>query len=200
MYKKWHCRFTAILTEKFIHITKNTTKLFKSSIQLINALSYYMSKTILDRSKLLWKVKLCSKILSNIIWTLSKQFGCVKNCLDESKLVWTYLLWNTQTKNIFLLLNFTFSTKSKKFGPVQNNLDQSKIILDLAMGGEGIIFHFSFFGSIFEAVLVGLDTSDLRFESGPKLIQQSNIYQLGRLQVVPISVFFNLLGCVAQQI
>jgi len=57
MYKKWHCRFTAILTEKFIHITKNTTKLFKSSIQLINALSYYMSKTILDRSKLLWRVK-----------------------------------------------------------------------------------------------------------------------------------------------
>jgi len=26
----------------------------------------------------------------NMLWTLSKQSGCVQNCLDESKLVWTY--------------------------------------------------------------------------------------------------------------
>jgi len=66
-----------------------------------------------------------------MIWTLSKQFGCVPNYLDESKLVWTYLFWTGTTcfgidpKQIFTaefqILNQVQKIWSnpKIFGPVK---------------------------------------------------------------------------------
>jgi len=70
-----------------------------------------------------------------MLWTLSKQSGCVQNCLGEFKLVWTYLFWTgpkcfgTDPKHLFTT-GFHILKQVQNFGPVQNNLDQSKIILD----------------------------------------------------------------------
>ena len=71
-----------------------------------------------------------------MIWTLSKQFGCVQNCLDESKLVWTYLFW-TGPKCFGIHPKYLFTTEfyilnqvqkigsyPNQFGPILNNFGQ----------------------------------------------------------------------------
>ena len=72
----------------------------------------------------------------NMLWTLSKQSGCVQNCLGESKLVWTYFFltgpkcFEKDPKHLFTtgfhILNQVQKiwSCSKQFRPVENNFGQ----------------------------------------------------------------------------